>query len=375
MSDEVATSVDEQPQAMDVGVLVDLVSALFVRVGVPERQATVVAQSLVDADRRGLPSHGVLLVPMYVERLERGSVSTATSARTVRDDGATAVLDAQNALGQLTSDQAMALAVDKAKTYGVGVVSVRHAFHFGAASRYVRQAAEAGCIGIAAANTRPLMPAPGGAEPVVGNNPLAVGVPRGDGPPMILDMALSQAALGKIRLASAEGRPIPDTWATDRDGTPTTDASTALAGMLLPAAGHKGFGLALMLEVLTGVLSGGAFGQQVQGLYADTASPNDCAHFFLALDVDRLTGLSAFTDRVDDLSAMVTGSRRAPGVDRILLPGQPEEERAEESRDRVWVDASVMSALRQLAARLGVEVASWPVVAGSGPSSSHGGAR
>jgi LDH2 family malate/lactate/ureidoglycolate dehydrogenase len=366
---------DSPPETVDADLLIELVARVFGRVGIPAEQAAVVAESLVDADRRGLPSHGVLLVPMYIERIEHGSVSRAISASTVTDVAAVAVLDAQHALGQLTSDQAMSLAVSKAQRFGVGAVSVRHAFHFGAASRYVRQATEAGCIGIAASNTRPLMPAPGGAEPVGGNNPLAMGVPRGEGPPMILDMALSQAALGKIRLAEAEGREIPDTWATAPDGTPTTDPTAALAGMLLPAAGHKGFGLALMVEVLTGVLSGGAFSHQVHGLYADAGAPNDCAHFFLALDVDRIAGMGAFTERVDQLALMVTHSRRAPGVDVLMLPGQPEDERAAARGGRVPVDPSVIRELRRVAVRLGVDSPLTSVTAGSPSSPDPGGSR
>src|SRR6185437_6341977 len=209
---------------------------------------------------RGIPSHGLMLVPMYAERIGAGSVTTATAGEVVTDLGAIAVLDAKNALGILTGDQAMALAVERARQFGIGAVAVRHAFHFGGAFRYVMAAADAGLVGIAAANTRPLIPAPGGAKAVIGNNPLAIGVPRAGAEPIVLDMALSESALGKIRIAAAEGREIPPTWATDASGVPTTDPQAAIAGLLLPAAGPKGYGLAFMVDVLTGVLSGGAFG-------------------------------------------------------------------------------------------------------------------
>ncbi|MBX5439899.1 MAG: Ldh family oxidoreductase [Solirubrobacteraceae bacterium] len=331
---------------------------VFAAAGLSDRAAATVAEALVDADLRGIPSHGAMLTPMYVDRLRRGSVTTAERAEVVVDAGAVAVLDAGHAMGVLTGDQAMALAVAKAHELGAGAVVVRRAFHFGAAARFARAAALDGCIGIAAANTRPLMPAPGGAQPVVGNNPLAIGVPRAGGEPVVLDMALSEAALGKIRLAAQEGREIPPTWATDADGRPTTDPEAAVAGMLLPAAGHKGYGLALMIDVLTGVLSGGAFGAAVQGLYADTATPNDCAHCFLALDPARF-GLApdAFASRAEELFAQVTGGRRAPGVERLLLPGQLEAERHREaSASGVAVDRSVLEALERTAAELGVEL-------------------
>ena len=295
-----------------------------------------------------------MLVPMYVERLRKGSVSTAVQAEVLLDAGAIAVLDAHHCLGQLSGDQAMAMAVDKAAVHGVGVVTVRHAFHFGAAFRYVRAAAAAGCIGVAAANTRPLMPASGGAVPVVGNNPIAIAVP-GKGEPIVLDMALSEASLGKIRLAEQDDRPIPATWATDRDGVPTTNPADALSGMLQPAAGHKGFGLALMIDVLAGVLSGGSFGSDVKGLYADTAVPNDCSHFFLALSISAFGDPGDFAKRLADLTGQVTGSPRAPGGGRPLLPGQLEAERAAAATD-VTVSASVLNGLYETAASLGVEL-------------------
>ncbi|MFC4472246.1 Ldh family oxidoreductase [Streptomyces xiangluensis] len=335
--------------------LTEAVGTVFVAAGLSPRAAATVARSLVEADLRGTPSHGVLLVPMYIERLRKGSVSTRESAKVVSDAGAVAVLDAGHALGQLTGDQAMELAVDKAHTYGIGAVTVRHAFHFGGAYRYARTAAAAGCIGIAAANTRPLMPAPGGAAAVVGNNPLAVGVPTGHDEPILLDMALSEAALGKIRLAAQQGREIPPTWATDRGGTPTTDPAEALAGLLLPAAGHKGYGLALVVDVLTGVLSGGSFGGGVRGLYADPSTPNDCAHFFLALDVAAFGDRDEFEQRVAALRDQITGSPKAPGTERLLLPGQLEAERqASATTAGVPLDAGVLAALRETATSLGV---------------------
>lgn len=297
---------------------------------------------------RGIPSHGVMLVPMYLDRLRAGSVSPWEEAEVVDQHGAITVLDARHALGQLTGDQAMGLAVERSREYGVGVSVVRHAFHFGGAYRYALAAARAGCIGIAAANTRPLMPAPGGAEAVVGNNPLAIAAPVADGvEPIVLDMALSEAALGKIRLAAQEGREIPATWATDAQGRPTTDPEAAIAGLLLPIGLHKGYGLALMVDVLTGVLAGGGFGQRVNGLYADVAVPNDAAHLFVALDLAAFGSVGSFHERVAALAAEVTGAARAPSVDRLYLPGeQAAERRAAAARDGVTLDPGTVDALR-----------------------------
>jgi LDH2 family malate/lactate/ureidoglycolate dehydrogenase len=298
-----------------------------------------------------------MLLPMYVDRLQSGSVSTVARAEVVVDHGAVAVLDAHHAAGQLSGDQAMAMAVDKAVVYGVGMVTVRNAFHFGAAARYVIHAATRGCIGLAMANTRPLMPAPGGATPVVGNNPLAIAVPRGNPGPIVLDMALSAAALGKIRLAAQQGESIPVSWATDADGSPTTDPQAAIDGMLLPVGGAKGFGLALMVDVLTGVLSSGGFGQHVAGLYADVTVPNNCAHTFIAVNVAVFGPVDGFLRRLDELATQVTGSPTTRSDARIVLPGQPEADRASRAQaEGVTVDDAVLTALHDLAERLGLDI-------------------
>lgn len=345
------------PTTLAPSVLVDAAAAVLTGAGVSATGARTVAESLVEADLRGVTSHGLMLLPMYVDRLRAGSVSTADRAEVVLDLGAVAVLDAGHALGQLTADQAMGLAMSKAATHGVGAVVVRHAFHFGGAYRYAEQAARGGCIGIAAANTRPLMPAPGGATPVVGNNPVAVGVPRGVGDPVVLDMALSEAALGKIRLAGAEGREIPATWATDADGAPTTDPAAAITGMLLPTGGPKGYGLALMVDVLTGVLGGGSSGAQVKGMYADVSIPNDCSHVFIALDIATFGGRESFDDRLEAVLGQITSSALAPGSRGVLLPGQREAELAITRRDAgVPVERSVLDGLHAAAKLVGVEL-------------------
>ncbi len=337
--------------------LLAAVSRVFAALELPHDASSAVARALVDADMRGIASHGVLLVPMYADRILAGSVSRATEARVLSEFGAIASLDADNALGILTGDQAMQLASHKARQFGIGAVSVRRAFHFGGAFRYVQAAAERGLVGIAAANTRPLMPAPGGAKAVVGNNPLAIGVPAGGLETVVLDMALSEAALGKIRLAAQEGRTIPSTWATDASGQATTDPETAIAGLLLPAAGPKGYGLAFMIDVLTGVLSGGSFGAGVQGLYADVATPNDCAHVFIAIDPAAFGDAAQFVAGVRTLSEQVASSPLAPGTERVLLPGQLEAERHRRAlAEGLQLPESVLTALLKTADAVGAEL-------------------
>jgi LDH2 family malate/lactate/ureidoglycolate dehydrogenase len=337
--------------------LVALVARMFASTGLAAAAAERVARGLVEADLEGLPSHGVMLVDMYIERIHSGSVSSQAAADIVSDRDAAIVLDAGHALGHLTGEQAMTLAVERAKHLGVAIVAVRHGFHFGTAGRYAQLAADAGCIGIAMCNTRPLMPAPGGAERVVGNNPLAIAVPCAGPVPIVLDMATSEAAMGKIRMADKAGRPIPDNWAAKTDGTPTTNAAEAIAGMLLPSGGPKGFGLAFTIDLICGLLSDGAIGDGVRPLYGDFSVPYDCSHTFLAIDVAHFCDLGVFRSRAATAAEHVRSSRRAPGIDALFSPGEPEWQKRERSGDQVQITAPVAQMLARIASELGVSTA------------------
>jgi LDH2 family malate/lactate/ureidoglycolate dehydrogenase len=336
-------------------------TAVFSTVGFTNDDARLIADALVNADVRGVRSHGVLLVPMYVDRLSAGGVTRECELDTIHDAGAMLITDAANGMGQLSSPRAMRLAVERAQQFGIGAVVVRRAHHFGEAGHWARQAVAAGCLGIAMANTTPLMPAPGGAEPVVGNNPLAIAVPT-DGEPVVLDMATSAVALGKIRLAAAAGRPIPDGCATDPYGVPTTDASTALLGMLLPTGGYKGFGLALMIDMLTGVLGDGGWGDQVRPLYREPNRFNNCSHLFLAIDPDRLGGRAGLRVRASALADRIRSSALAPGAERIYPPGENGSESvARQLKYGVAVERSAIKALLHTAVAAGATVTDPPI--------------
>jgi LDH2 family malate/lactate/ureidoglycolate dehydrogenase len=296
-----------------------------------------------------------MLADMYIDRLQSGSVSKETAATIVSERQGAVVLDAGNALGQLTAEQAMTLAIDKARQFAAGIVAVRHGFHFGAAGRYARQAADAGCVGIAMCNTRPLMPVPGGAERVVGNNPLAIAVPADGEIPIVLDMATSEAAMGKIRMAEKAKEPIPPTWAVTAEGLPTTNATAAIAGMLLPSGGPKGFGLSFLIDLLCGLLSQGASGAQVRPLYGDFSVPYDCSHLFIAIDVAHFCDLGWFRAHAANAAERIRSGNRAPGVTQLFTPGEPEWQRRDRSGGQVLVDPAVVAMLQNYAARLGVQ--------------------
>jgi LDH2 family malate/lactate/ureidoglycolate dehydrogenase len=215
-------------------------------------------------------------------------------------------------------------------------------------------------------NTRPLMPAPGGAERVVGNNPICIAVPV-DGPvPLVLDMATSEAAMGKIRMAEKAGRAIPETWAVQNDGSPTTDPKQAIAGMLLPASGPKGFGLAFMIDLMCGLLSGGASAAAVKPLYGDPAIPYDCSHLFIAIDVAHFCEPGWFRAQASEAAKRVREGRRAPGVSELLLPGEPEWRKKQAAANRVQLDPAVAATLVKLATSLNVSAEALGAAASGG---------
>jgi LDH2 family malate/lactate/ureidoglycolate dehydrogenase len=332
----------------------ELVAELFVAAGLAQQAARKVAQGLVDADLEGLHSHGVMLVDMYIDRLRRGSVSTQDAGTIVSSRNGAVVLDAGNALGHLTGEQAMSIAIDKARQFAAGIVSVRHGFHFGTAGKYALQATNADCIGIVMCNTRPLMPAPGGAERVVGNNPIAIAVPTSGEIPLVLDMATSEAAMGKIRMAEKSKTPIPSSWAVTATGEPTTDAATAIAGMLLPSGGAKGFGLSFMIDLMCGLLSQGAIGSQVRPLYGDMTQPYDCSHLFIAIDVAHFCEIGLFRDRAAAAATAIRNGARAPGVDQLYTPGEPEWRRRQLANGQIDLTPAVIAMLARFAKEYGI---------------------
>ena len=261
----------------------DFVRALFVSAGVDAEAAALVAEGLIEADLQGAGSHGLLQAPNYLRRVRAGTISRTASLRLVHSSGAITVFDAGLALGHAVAPKAMEKAVASASIYGIAAVAIRAATHFGVAGRHVRAAAEAGLIGIAMCNSRVMLPAPGGTRPLVGNNPLAIAVPAAGRSPIVFDMAMSAAAMGKIRLAARRGESIPEGWALDSDGQPTTDAAAAIRGMLQPAAGAKGFGLALVINLLC-ALSGGSAGGEVAPMYGEPSAPSDCSWLLIAID-------------------------------------------------------------------------------------------
>ncbi|MFG3343414.1 Ldh family oxidoreductase [Glycomyces sp. NPDC048151] len=327
----------------------DVLAAL----GVPGGDARLVAESLVAADLQGHSSHGMLRLSWYAARLQSGAMAARTAPETVSDLGAVCVVDGRDGVGQVVADHACRLAVERAERHGIAAVAVRRSNHFGMAGYWTRRMAAAGCVGILTTNGSAAMAPWGGREKAIGANPWSIAVPGPEGP-VVLDIANTLVARGKIYAARESGGTISADWATDAAGRPTTDPDLALAGTLLPMAGHKGYGIAFMMDVLSGVLTGSAYGTGVNGPYVPDER-SGCGHLAMALRVDAVADPAEFEERLADLIAATKAVPLAPGAAEILHPGEPEARReAECRRTGITVPAKTIAGLRDLAADCGL---------------------
>ncbi len=331
--------------------------SVFRAVGVPEDDARITAENLIEADLRGVESHGIsrLLLP-YVRRIQKGLMRPVTELTVVRERPGTALLDGGNGLGQVVAHRAMDMAIAKAEATGAGWVAVRNSNHFGAAGYFALRAAARDMIGIIGTNGPAAVAPFGGRAPMLSTNPLAFAVPAGQEPPVLLDMATTVVSRGRILLYAKKGLDIPPTWALDEAGQPTTSAREALKGTLQPMAGYKGYGLSLIVDLLSGVLTGATYGMHCQGFLLDyTRPPADLGSFFAAVSVDSFMDVPEFRARVDQALREIKSSPRAPGVERIYAPGEIEHERRAVSLDRgITVPAEVLPELSALGEELGV---------------------
>lgn len=308
-----------------VSALRSLSYEVLTAVGMASDLAHQVAHSLATADARSISSHGVVrLLPEYVRRLAQGSTNPTPNIRTISRQGSAALLDGDSAPGQVAGYAAMDMAIAMARSNGVGTVGVRNSSHFGMGALHVERAANADMIGFAFTNATPNMPPAGGRGRYFGTNPLAIAIPSQGNDPLVLDMSTSVVARGKIVMAQMEDRPIPAGWAIDSQGHPTVNPADALQGAVLPMAGYKGAGLALIIDVLCGVLTGAGFGRHVVDLYDEGNEVQDVGHFFLAIAVDAFMPVRTFKERLDQFMTEVRHQPRMPGVERIYLPGELE---------------------------------------------------
>ncbi len=330
---------------------------VFEGAGVPGADAFLVADALIDADLRGVSTHGLVRFPIYVTRLRQGLVKAKPEMRVVGSRGATVVLDGDHGFGQVVGAEGMRRAVGMTQEHGVGLCAIRNSTHLGALAYIAAMALPHRMIGVAMSITNPVIAPWGGVVPKVGNNPLAVAVPAGTRPPVIFDMACSQVARGNLILASKLKQAIPPTWALDEQGRPTEDPDAGLRGSLMPVGGHKGAGLALVVAILAGLLAGSPFGAGCGDIF-DMTRPQRLGHLVMALDIAAFGPAPAFLQAMDGMIADLKDTPRAEGVEEIWMPGEMERRRREERlRDGFPVSRVVLDEVRAIGAEFGVQ---WP---------------
>ncbi len=333
-------------------VLLAFAREALVSCGMPERDAGTVARAMIEADLVGADAHGIFRLPQYARNLQSGRINPQAKIAILRRSPAAALIDGDNGMGHLVMSFAAELAVEIAREAGVGWVGARRSNHAGAAGVYAAMMLAHGMVGIYAAVSSANHMAPwGGAEPLLGTNPIAVAIPAGDEAPVVLDIATSVASFGTIRTHAIADKPMPEGWVIDRKtGAPITDAKRVAEGVLLPIGGYKGSGLALTIGLLAGVLNGAAFGHEVIDFTAPGTEPCNTGQFVVALDVKRFAQREVLAREMDRHLRDLRASARLPGVDAIRYPGEQRRQRKmQREREGVPLAAGLIKQLDALA--------------------------
>ena len=325
--------------------LISFTAACLAKLGLASAEARFVAETLVAANLRGVDSHGVVRLPHYAKRLRNGTVKARPDIAVRRTGASAATVEGDAGMGQLVAARAMREAIALARESGVGAVVARNSSHCGACAWFVEMAAREGMIGIALTHTDSIMVPPGMKRIFLGSNPIAFGAP-GEKEPVIIDLSTTHVAWGKVLVARQENQPIPPDWGVDKDGRPTTDPHAVVG--LAPTGGHKGYALAMMIEILCAQLAGVPFGLHVTKMYGELDKPRNLGHFMLALNVAKFSGREAFGAQL----AAFVGEIRGEGA---LAPGDPERLSAERRRrEGIPLPEGAAAELNALAAELGV---------------------
>lgn len=333
--------------------LVAFAASALRAVGLPDEDARTTADSLVDADARGIHSHGLMRLPFYVVAIEEGGVNPRPRLRWVVERGASSTLEADGALGQVAMAAAVDVVAARAAQFGVGAVAVQGSTHYGAGAYWTDRLASRGLLSFLTSTTGAVVAPHGGNEKVLGTNPLTLSAPSAGAHPLTADLATSSGAYGKILAARNEGRPIPQDWAVDAQGQPTSDPSEALAGSLTAFGGHKGSAIAVLLEAFAASLTHGAYSHEIRSIWNHPESRMNTAHLVVALDPTAFAGRRHTEEKVARLQDRVRGA----GSGAVFAPGDPEHEQRESSSSGVVLPGSTVEALQRLAQRLDAQ---WP---------------
>jgi LDH2 family malate/lactate/ureidoglycolate dehydrogenase len=325
--------------------------------GLKPEDARVVADVLVATDMWGTFSHGTGALINYVNTMRAGGIDPSASPEVVEEGISWAVVDGHSSMGMLGSSMAMKMAIDRARDRTISWVGVRNSSHFGAAGYYANMAAEHDMIGIAMSNADPNMIVPGARGHVIGNNPLAYAIPAGNEYPLLLDIALSAVAAGKIFAMKALGRSIPDTWLTNAEGLPTLEVGDwPKSGSMIPMAGHKGYGIALLVEILTGVLTGAGVLSQAKSWILQSEESSRLGHAFVVVNVGSIIPIEIFKDRIDTMINQIRESPKATGSERILVPGEIEWEKRDDAlKHGIPLPESAFASLYSTGRQLGID--------------------
>lgn len=331
--------------------LLELTRSILMRYRVPEEDAKIIADCLISANLRGVDTHGIIRLKFYVDRIEAGGNNPVPSIRIVRENITTALMDGDNSLGPVGGYRAMQLAIDKAHTSGVGLVTIRNSNHYGAAAYYSMMALEHDMIGVSMTNVLASMPPTGGRQARVGNNPVSIAFPARNEFPIVLDIATSLSSWGALFSAAQKGEPLPRGCFLDKEGRTTVDPKDVLdGGVLLPIAGYKGYGIALCIGILTGLLSDAPFDIDIPHPYKALEKPGNNAFFMAAIQVDQFLPAERFKEQVDEVVHRIHATELAPGSDHIYLPGEKEFETEKERRFRgIPLNSKMVEELKILA--------------------------
>jgi len=334
--------------------LQDFITRSFCAVGMPESDARTTAGLMVEADLLGSDAHGIFRLPQYVRRIREGGINLAPAIRVLRETAATALLDGDNAMGHLVVKRAADLAVEKARSAGVAWVGLRNGNHAGAGAVYARIPLAAGMVGIyGAVGSANHLPPWGGMEMLLSTNPLAIAIPAGEEPPVVLDMATTVASYGKIKARAQRGEMMPEGWMMGYDGQPLLDPRRSNEGFLMPIGGHKGYGLALMIGLLAGSLNGAAMGRDVIDFNADFTTAANTGQCVIAVDPAAFGDPQTIRADVDRVSREMRSATRLPGVEAIHVPGEGSERRRERQlQSGVSLPGPLLEVLERLAGEL-----------------------
>lgn len=342
-------------RTIDYKSLENLVTGLYIKSGVAKEDAEYFSHTIIQSNLWGIDSHGIIRVPAYVARILCKAMNPDAEMIIINKAPAASIIDADGGIGVIAARKGMEIAIEHARKCGVGICGIINSNHFGAAALYTKMAVNEGMIGIAMTNVVPQMAASGSKAAVVGNNPISIAVPTYSDVPFTLDMSLSVVAGGKLRLAAAKGEKIPTNWAITKDGLPTDDPQEAVEGFWLPVGGYKGLGLAYVVDILSGLITGGAFADQVRSQIKKANEPSLTCHFMLAINIANFISKEEMKERMKYYHEFISAIPMSEGYSKLVFPGEIEVRTMNERiNNGIPVPLTTIDELNSLAVKFGL---------------------